>query len=101
MASQLGFLIIDMRAQFIGTRVDEEPFMEVRNELFFTDLYLGDGPSLRVRDRLAKHLPKTIHLVATEWAATHPPRWPTISPRFEAASYRGTTAISSWKTCAS
>lgn len=70
MASQLGFLIIDMRAQFIGTRVDDEPFMEVRTELFFTDLYLGDGPSLRVRDRLAKHLPKTIHLVATEWAAT-------------------------------
>lgn len=70
MASQLGFLIIDMRAQFVGTRIDEEPFLEVRNELFFTDLYLGDGPSLRVRDRLTKHIPKTIQPSAEKWAVT-------------------------------
>jgi hypothetical protein len=52
MAKQLGFMVIDLEHQFIGA-VDELRMMEVRNGLWFTDLAIGDGPSLRVRDRPA------------------------------------------------
>lgn len=52
MAKQLGFIIIEMAAQFVGDTVTEPQLLEVRNELGFTDLYRGAGPSHPVRDRL-------------------------------------------------
>jgi hypothetical protein len=51
MAKQLGFMVIDLEHQFIGA-VDEDRMMEVRDGMWFTDLAIGDGPTLRVRDRL-------------------------------------------------
>lgn len=51
MAKQLGFLVIELGAQFAG-EVSGPELDEVRNELHFTDLRVGSGPSLRVRDRL-------------------------------------------------
>lgn len=70
MAQQLGFFIIDMGAQFVGPYVTEPALIEVRNELAFSELHLGNGPSLRVRDRLKKHLPAYISQYATTWANT-------------------------------
>ncbi|KPN45047.1 hypothetical protein [Mycobacterium intracellulare] len=51
MAKQMGFIVIDMGRQFIGA-VEEDKMLEVRNGLWFNDLAIGEGPSLRVRDRL-------------------------------------------------
>ena len=65
MAKQLGFMIIDMERQFVGA-VDEDKFMEVRNELHFHDLARGEGPSLRVHDRLSS----TVRTHCTEFAST-------------------------------
>lgn len=67
---QLGFFVIDMGAQFVGTNVAEPALLEVRNELSFGDLRQGNGPSLRVQDRLSRHLPPYIHQYATTWAKT-------------------------------
>lgn len=74
MAKQLGFMVIDMGKQFIGTAVDEASYMEVYTELDFDDLLLGEGPSLRVKDRLANTLRKDCPLFADVWqaSATHP-----------------------------
>lgn len=70
MAKQLGFLVIEMRAQFLGDTLAEDEVNEVRNELGFTDLYRSAGPSLPVRDRLSKHLPPVIVQFADTWTAT-------------------------------
>jgi hypothetical protein len=70
MASQLGFIVIDMGTQFVGDNVGEQALLEVRNALAFSDLRLGTGPSLRVRDRLSKNLPAYIHQYAATWATT-------------------------------
>jgi hypothetical protein len=72
MAKQLGFMIINMDRQFIGSRIDEAAHLEVHNELHFHDLTLGEGPSLRVRDRLADNevmtgKPERTRLPATAW----------------------------------
>lgn len=69
MAKQLGFVVIDMGIQFAGD-IDEEKLLEVRNELHFHDLARGQGPSLRVRDRLIETLPRTGPEVAQQWAAS-------------------------------
>lgn len=69
MASQLGFLIIDMERQFIGA-VEEDKYLEVRNELGFNDLVLGQGPSLRVRDRLRNTIRDRTPRFATAWKRT-------------------------------
>ncbi|WP_292981243.1 hypothetical protein [Mycobacterium sp.] len=75
MAKQLGFVIINMDVQFIGSRIDEAAYLEVRNELHFHDLKLGDGPSLRVRDRLAGTIRTHCTEFATRWQATaHDPQ---------------------------
>lgn len=66
MASQLGFMVIPMDCQFIGLHVEESKYLEVHNELHFNDLKLGNGPSLRVRDRLKG----PIHAKCTEYAQT-------------------------------
>jgi hypothetical protein len=75
MAKQLGFIIINMDVQFIGPRIEEAGYLEVRNGLHFHDLTLGDGPSLRVRDRLAATVRTHCTEFATHWHATaHDPQ---------------------------
>jgi len=69
MAKQLGFIIIEMAAQFVGETVTEAQLLEVRNELGFTDLYRGAGPSLPVRDRL-RGLGPHLTAYADTWTAT-------------------------------
>lgn len=69
MAKQLGFMIIDFERQFIGA-VEEAKFMEVRNELQFNDLAPGEGPSLRVRDRLTTTVRTHCTEVASTWSDT-------------------------------
>lgn len=69
MAKQMGFIVIDMGCQFIGA-VEEDKMLEVRNELWFTDLALGDGPSLRVRDRLRSAVRSNCADVAAIWRDT-------------------------------
>lgn len=69
MAKQLGFVIIDMGVQF-GGDVDETALDDIRNELHFTDLRAGSGPSLRVRDRLRDTLPGICTKIADEWQTT-------------------------------
>jgi hypothetical protein len=69
MSHQLGFVTIDMGIQYVGD-VEEQELLEVRNELHFRDLAPGKGPSLRVRDRLTKTLPRTSVAVAEQWSAT-------------------------------
>lgn len=70
MAKQLGFIIIEIGAQFLGDTVPEEQLLQVRNELGFTDLYRGTGPSLRVRDRLRDHLGPYLTQFADTWTRT-------------------------------
>lgn len=70
MAKQLGFIIIEMGAQFVGHTVTEQHLLQVRNELGFGDLYLGTGPSLRVRDRLREHLGPYLIGYAGTWTDT-------------------------------
>jgi hypothetical protein len=69
MSQQLGFITIGMGIQYVGT-VDEEALLEVRNELYFRDLARGEGPSLRVRDRLVEVLPGVAADFANRWAST-------------------------------
>ena len=69
MAGQLGFYVIEMGAQFIGHQPDEDDVLEVRNELGFTDLTHGNGPSLRVSDRLPKLAPSVTRF-ASQWQQT-------------------------------
>jgi hypothetical protein len=69
MAKQMGFMVIDMGRQFIGA-VEEDKMLEVRNGLWFTDLALGDGPSLRVRDRLRTAVRSNCAEVASVWRDT-------------------------------
>jgi hypothetical protein len=69
MAKQLGFMVIDMGAQFVGD-VDEDGMHEVRNELHFQDLSHGTGPSLRIRDRFRNTVPKYGVEIATAWHHT-------------------------------
>lgn len=66
MAQQLGFMVIEMNTQFAGN-VDEKDLDEVRNELRLTDLRVGTGPSLRVRDRVADTLPRVATTIADRW----------------------------------
>ena len=66
MAHQLGFMVIDMNLQFAGS-VGQKELDEVRNELHLTDLRTGIGPSLRVRDRVAKTLPVHATTIAERW----------------------------------
>lgn len=70
MAKQLGFMVIDMGKQFIGNNIDETAYLEVHNELDFDDLVLGEGPSLRVKDRLAKTLRRDCTTFAETWQGT-------------------------------
>lgn len=70
MAKQLGFIIIEMAAQFVGPTVTEDQLLQVRNELSFDDLYLGTGPSLPVRDRLRAHLGPYLQQFSDTWTGT-------------------------------
>jgi hypothetical protein len=70
MASQLGFVVIAMDRQFLGPHVAEPKYLEVRNELHFHDLTLGNGPSLRVRDRLKGAVRKNCIEFAQTWQRT-------------------------------
>lgn len=70
MAQQLGFIVIEMEAQYTGVS-DEKSVDEVRNELFFKDLRPGAPPSLRVRDRLqSDNLSAKLPDIAATWSAT-------------------------------
>ena len=69
MAKQLGFVVIDMNRQYAGD-VGEQELLDVRNELHFNDLYAGAGPSLRVRDRFTKVLPRIATTMAAQWSTT-------------------------------
>jgi hypothetical protein len=69
MAKQLGFMIIEMGLQFAGD-VEQEVLDEVRNELHFSDLRAGVGPSLRVRDRFQKTVPGYCSEIAEAWQKT-------------------------------
>jgi hypothetical protein len=70
MASQLGFMVIEMGRQFVDAAVAEEDLMEVRNELHFQDLYRVDGPSTRVLDRFQRTLPAHARRFAAIWRDT-------------------------------
>jgi hypothetical protein len=70
MAQQLGFLVIEMGAQFVGTHATESAVRDVRNGLGFVDLRHGNGPSVRVHDRLNKHYPPILQQYASTWAQT-------------------------------
>lgn len=65
-AQQLGFIVIDMNRQLTGD-VNEAELLEVRNELHFNDLYAGHGPSVRVRDRFTRTIPKDTASIAQQW----------------------------------
>jgi hypothetical protein len=69
MAKQLGFMIIEMGIQYVGD-VEQEGLDEVRNELQFSDLRVGDGPSVRVRDRFRKTVPAYCTEIAEAWRRT-------------------------------
>lgn len=70
MASQLGFVVIDMGRQFVAETVGDGELLEVRNELHFHDLSHLDGPSVRVRDRFQKVLPQHCVKFASTWRST-------------------------------
>lgn len=65
----MGFIVIDMGCQFIGA-VEEDRMLEVRNGLRFTDLKIGEGPSLRVRDRLRSVVRSNSAAAAQVWQQT-------------------------------
>jgi hypothetical protein len=90
MANQLGFLVIEMGAQYVGPNVPEPALLEVRAELGFSDLRLGNGPSVRVHDRLNKHFPPIIHDYALKWAETALD--PNIAPLLTRCGQRRTSA---------
>jgi hypothetical protein len=69
MAKQLGLMVIDLERQFIGA-VDEDKCMEVRNELHFHDLAVGEGPSVRVRERLSTTMRTYCSDFASMWHET-------------------------------
>lgn len=69
MAKQLGFFAIETGRQFAGD-VDGDALLEVRNELHFNDLFKGADPSVRVRDRLSKTIPKYASAAAEQWRET-------------------------------
>lgn len=69
MARQLGFMVIDMGAQFVGD-VEQDKLDEVRRGLYFLDLQNGTGPSLRVRDRFRDTLPNHCSKIAERWRDT-------------------------------
>lgn len=66
MAKQFGFIVIDMNRQFAGD-VNEAELLEVRNELHFNNLYAGHGPSIRVRDRFTRAIPRNAAATAQQW----------------------------------
>lgn len=69
MASQLGFMVIEMGAQFVGD-IDQDSLNEVRSELQFLDLYQGSGPSKRVQERFRDTLPRHCTTIAERWRNT-------------------------------
>jgi hypothetical protein len=69
MARQMGFLVIDMGAQYVGD-VEQDSLDEVRSELYFLDLYRGAGPTRRVQDRFRDTLPAHCHNIAARWRET-------------------------------
>lgn len=70
MAQQLGFVVVELDTQYAGD-VPENLLDEVRNELHFTDLRVGSGPSLRVRDRLrSTNLITQTPQIAQKWKNT-------------------------------
>jgi hypothetical protein len=81
MARQLGFMVIDMGAQFVGD-IDQASLDEVRVELYFSDLHRGTGPSLRVQDRFRDTLPTHCTQIASRWRQTA--LNPTLSARIAA-----------------
>ncbi|MHA6631892.1 hypothetical protein ACU61A_41220 [Pseudonocardia sichuanensis] len=70
MASQLGFVVIDMDRQFVADVVTEAELLEVRNELHFHDLSRVTAPSARVLDRLRRVLPAHCVRFAATWRST-------------------------------
>lgn len=70
MATQLGFMVIPMDRQFVGQHVEEAKHLEVHNELHFKDITLGNGPSLRVRDRLKAAVRERSDEFAQRWERT-------------------------------
>lgn len=67
MAHQMGFVLIELEAQYAGN-VPASALDEVRNELWFTDLRPGTGPSLRVAERLtSSKLPQLMPQIAAKW----------------------------------
>jgi hypothetical protein len=69
MAQQLGFMVIELGLQYAGD-VEQSSLDEVRNELAFSDLRVGVGPSLRVRDRFQKTVPNHGTRIAADWRKT-------------------------------
>ena len=69
MARKLGFYVLEMSRQYVSPAVEQRLFEEVRNELQFSDLYRGDEPSLRIRDRLGQ-IRNSMPRAASTWATT-------------------------------
>ncbi len=59
-------MVIEMGIQYAGN-VDESAINEVRTELQFHDRRPVNGPSLRVRDRFQKTIPKHAAKFAAAW----------------------------------
>lgn len=66
MGQQLGFMVVETKANFIGT-VDEHDAQEVRTELQFVDLKVGAEPS--------RAMIKTFAVTIPRWAAHYAGTW--------------------------
>lgn len=71
MAKQLGFLVVELGLQYVGTP-QVGSIDAVRNELGYADIREGDGPSLRVRDRFStgQRVHQMLPGMAETWAET-------------------------------
>lgn len=75
MAKELGFFPIEVAAQFVLPRsaIDHAQFNEVRNELGYRDLELGESALPRLVQALETSLPREASKYAARWKVCGPP----------------------------
>lgn len=69
MAKQLGFMVVETKAQFAGP-VDQGELDEVRNELHFTDLKAGHAANKYMTKQLYETAPRIAPTYSSTWAQT-------------------------------